>query len=263
MRERLLAGGCFDILHDSHREWLRLVASKASHIKFLLQSDEVIEKKKGPGRPLFPYEWRELDIRQFLDSLNVPYEVHKRETHHTLKDFITEGERFIAPREEYFYIANHIHIPEVGGHHSSDIYNALIKAQRSSVCKARQVGAVLISPNGDLISSAYNGPKELHSGWPCQKYIEYEKHYGPDRSNWGGVKDLFVECSYPHAEECLLGALPIKGCYLITTCAPCIKCAKAIIGTGIARVSCLAPHKRMEGLNHLIENNVMVYCKGL
>lgn len=261
MKEKLIVGGCFDILHDYHRGWLKLVASKASYIKFLLQSDKVIANKKGQGRPLFPYAWREYDITTYLDSLNVPYKIHKREAHQTLNDFLTDEYRLVAPREEYFYIPNHLYIPEIGQQHASDIYNALMEAKQSSKCIAKQVGAVLVSPNGKLSALAHNGPKKEHLGWPCQKYIEYERHYGPDLTAWGKVGNLFVECSYPHAEECLLGAYPTKGWYIITTCAPCLKCAKAIVEAGIARVSCLTPYKRREDLNYLIENRVMVHCK--
>ena len=70
-----------------------------------------------------------------------------------------------------------------------------------------------------------------------------------------------MECSWPHAEERLLRDRDCRGWYVITTCAPCLKCAEAIVRAGISRVSCLAPYKKREGIEYLIENKVKVHCK--
>lgn len=48
----VLAGGCFDILHVGHIEFLKN-AKKSGHVLFLLlESDESIKKLKGERRPI-------------------------------------------------------------------------------------------------------------------------------------------------------------------------------------------------------------------
>ena len=178
MKERLLTGGCFDILHDSHREWLKIVASRASEIRFALAGDSDIAIRKGKDRPLFPYEWRKGDVEAFLKTLGVPYEIYRQGER---EGFKAEGFRFVAPREEYLHIPNCLYIPEVGGQHTSDIYKALMDAKGGSTCEARQVGAVLVSPDGRLQGKASNGPPIDRLG-ECQKYNAYEKRYGSDKT---------------------------------------------------------------------------------
>lgn len=257
MKENLIVGGCFDILHRDHREWLNVIARKASFIRLLLQSDEVISSKKGLDRPLFPYLWRKEDIEAYLTTLSVPFEVLERKRQHTIEDFLTEGFRVVIPRKEYSYLPNHLYIPEIDRHHTSDVYKALLQAKERSTCSVRQVGAVLLSPDGEIIDTSTNGPPEDLLG-QCQKYDAYIERYGLDKNAW--TKDgFFVECSYKHAEERLLKGKSYPGYYLLTTCAPCLKCAQCILDAGIYRVSYLAPYKRKEGVELLKHHGVLTH----
>lgn len=48
----VLAGGCFDVLHAAHIEFLNKSRLKGNALVLLLESDENITKMKGEGRPM-------------------------------------------------------------------------------------------------------------------------------------------------------------------------------------------------------------------
>ncbi len=48
----VLAGGCFDVIHSGHLEFLEKSKSLGEKLCLLLESDESIRDKKGKGRPL-------------------------------------------------------------------------------------------------------------------------------------------------------------------------------------------------------------------
>jgi len=48
----VLAGGCFDVLHDAHLKFLIKAKREGDFLILLLESDENIQKLKGKGRPV-------------------------------------------------------------------------------------------------------------------------------------------------------------------------------------------------------------------
>lgn len=48
----ILAGGCFDILHRGHIEFLKNAKKLKGNLFVLLESDETIRKTKGSNRPI-------------------------------------------------------------------------------------------------------------------------------------------------------------------------------------------------------------------
>ncbi|MDO8269911.1 MAG: adenylyltransferase/cytidyltransferase family protein [Candidatus Levybacteria bacterium] len=50
--KRVLAGGCFDILHPAHLEFLQKAKEAGEKLIILLESDENIRKLKGKNRPV-------------------------------------------------------------------------------------------------------------------------------------------------------------------------------------------------------------------
>lgn len=50
--KKVLAGGCFDVLHPAHSTFLNNAKEKGNILIILLESDENIKKTKGDNRPL-------------------------------------------------------------------------------------------------------------------------------------------------------------------------------------------------------------------
>ena len=48
----VLAGGCFDVLHPAHEEFLKKAKEHGNNLCILLESDSNIKKLKGTHRPL-------------------------------------------------------------------------------------------------------------------------------------------------------------------------------------------------------------------
>jgi rfaE bifunctional protein nucleotidyltransferase chain/domain len=47
-----LAGGCFDILHIGHIQFLEKAKKYGDHIMLLLESDQTVKRLKGENRPI-------------------------------------------------------------------------------------------------------------------------------------------------------------------------------------------------------------------
>lgn len=63
----VLAGGCFDILHKGHIEFLTSAKKCGSKLIILLESDENIQKMKGIGRPVN----KQIERAKNLSDLNL------------------------------------------------------------------------------------------------------------------------------------------------------------------------------------------------
>ena len=50
--------GCFDLVHIGHVQSLRAARAQGDVLVVGINSDEVVHKLKGPGRPIVP-DWRE------------------------------------------------------------------------------------------------------------------------------------------------------------------------------------------------------------
>ena len=73
MKNILLVGGGFDILHEDHRKFIKqgikVFREKygiLEQVIITLIPDSKLNKGKGTQRPFFCYEWRKEDISNFL-----------------------------------------------------------------------------------------------------------------------------------------------------------------------------------------------------
>ena len=124
---------------------------------------------------------------------------------------------------------------------------------RLSTCGSKhKVGAVLTSPNGNVIATGYNGPPKQ---W---KSCDYPV---PGALC---VRDSDDRCiTALHAEEkviieCALLKQSPKGGYLYITLAPCIRCARLIVEAQIARVYYSGIPTSSNGLA-LLKDHVKLY----
>lgn len=67
----VLVGGCFDVIHLGHVEFLKKAKEKADYLFVLLENDEKIKKIKGPNRPINTQEDRAkvLSAIRFVDII--------------------------------------------------------------------------------------------------------------------------------------------------------------------------------------------------
>ncbi len=54
----VLTGGCFDVLHEAHIEFLKKARMQGDTLVLLLESDENIRKMKGESRPVNNFDKR-------------------------------------------------------------------------------------------------------------------------------------------------------------------------------------------------------------
>lgn len=113
-----------------------------------------------------------------------------------------------------------------------------------STCPSRQVGAVLVDPETNIIiATGYNGAPR---GLP---------HCGPECSNRQSGGD-WGKCNALHAElnviiACALAGKSTKGAWLYLTTTPCVFCARAIVNAGVARVLATSAYPHAEAIEML------------
>ena len=64
----LVTKGVFDVLHSNHKIFLSTLIEKSNcnSLLILLATDERAAFLKGKERPLFTYEWRQIDLYKFI-----------------------------------------------------------------------------------------------------------------------------------------------------------------------------------------------------
>ena len=69
--KKILVGGCFDLIHFGHVEFLTNAKSYGDHLVVALESDESVRRMKGPSRPIHTQEQRKrmLESLRFVDEV--------------------------------------------------------------------------------------------------------------------------------------------------------------------------------------------------
>lgn len=97
----VLSGGCFDILHEGHIEFLQKAKSQGDVLVILLESDAKIKKTKGENRPVHNYSQREkaLSRLSFIDFIiPIPHDANDQTYINVVKELepdiiaITKGD---------------------------------------------------------------------------------------------------------------------------------------------------------------------------
>lgn len=98
-----------------------------------------------------------------------------------------------------------------------------------ATCLSRRVGAVLVSPDGHVLSTGYNGaPIGVQHQCKCRRL-------------GGQSGQCLDECDDVHAEENLIAQAAMYGkdtrdSTVYTTSSPCARCARMLINAGVKRV---------------------------
>lgn len=70
-KNMVLVGGCFDVLHFGHIEFLRKAKTLGNYLVVALESDENVTKRKGKLRPIHTQNQRKamLEALSFVDNV--------------------------------------------------------------------------------------------------------------------------------------------------------------------------------------------------
>ena len=122
---------------------------------------------------------------------------------------------------------------------------AMRVAQESHAVRL-MVGAVFVSPDG-VMSIGING---LPAG-------------GDNVCEFRDGDELKTKLTVSHAEENLISKLlregvSTKGGTVFLTHAPCIQCAKILVGSGIKHLYYMSKYRSEDGINWLKENKIYV-----
>ncbi len=91
-----------------------------------------------------------------------------------------------------------------------------------SYCECRQVGAVLSTKDGRILSTGYNGT------------ISGQENVCEDEE--GNTKDLVLHAEQNVITHCAKNGIPTKDTTMYVTLSPCQNCAKLIAQSGITKV---------------------------
>lgn len=119
---------------------------------------------------------------------------------------------------------------------------AMIMADRSTCASKHKVGAVLVDSNDRIIATGYNGPP---TGWINCDDPTPGHNCIPDKDG---------RCQVAlHAEEnifmqCAINGVSCKNAKLFITLAPCLKCARLILQSGIKELWYMGEPSSSNGL---------------
>lgn len=104
----VLAGGCFDILHIGHVDFLEKAKKQGDILIILLESDEAIKKTKGTNRPIHTQQERAYMLSQIISVdyiVLLPSDMENKDYDNIVKSIqpaiiaTTEGDTSISHKE--------------------------------------------------------------------------------------------------------------------------------------------------------------------
>lgn len=109
MKKIVLVGGCFDLLHYGHIEFLRQAKTHGDHLIVALESDQNVRRMKGDSRPIHTQAQRQsmLEALKFVDEvLPLPVMTTNRDYDELVNNIrpsiiaVTEGDPLIEKKKE-------------------------------------------------------------------------------------------------------------------------------------------------------------------
>jgi len=128
-------------------------------------------------------------------------------------------------------------------------WDIAIAASQSSEARKAKVGAVIVTATG-MFSVGWNG---MPSG--MDNDCEY---YNEELICWK-TKSEVIHAERNALDKMARQGVPAEGSIIFVTRAPCIQCAKSILGLGLKAVYYLEPHSDMSGVRLL--ENVGIYVE--
>lgn len=129
----------------------------------------------------------------------------------------------------------------------------LLDVEKFATCRRGQVGAILHTPGGEILTTGWNGVTRPHRDYhehPCETLIRGEQNVVappiPDQPC-----RICVHAETRTFMRAARNGIATDGMHLLTTVAPCYRCAQLAILANIAHAEWLAPHRLTEGVGLL------------
>jgi dCMP deaminase len=160
------------------------------------------------------------------------------------------------------------------------LLNVALEVSNASKCLSRHIGAVLVTPDGTIVGTGYNGPPRKTPHCDSEERLEWLVE-NVRKTKVGSIKGFFLDngwgvkcprrimgyksgealwvCPAAHAERNALinsarEGIKTKGCILVMNCPlPCQECSKEIINAGIVTIVCLEGDDYDPGSRWLLE----------
>jgi len=258
----LVTKGVFDVLHSNHKIFLSTLIEKSNcnSILILLSNDERAAFFKGKERPLFIYEWRQLDLHKFISkqfpNIRLRFKSIKvdKTDEQSLGFYMNNKQYIIGLKGQYSWLKNQyrgldnlILLEEQSGHHTSDISNLIINGEEMSGCTATRSAAVRVR-DGMMQEVGRNGIQLSNVTKICQPTSCHK--CSPGRCNY-----------YNETEIALASAVP--GDDLFLSYVPDLSRAKLILDRKVNRVVYFKDSDNREGLEYLKANKVKIKKAGV
>jgi dCMP deaminase len=145
-----------------------------------------------------------------------------------------------------------IQVSELAREHRPTIEDTLMRVawafSERGTCSRRQVGSVIADDRGVILSTGYNGAL---TGFPhCAEHYDYEPCETSSHSERNAI--------YWAARR----GIALEGMQVYSTDSPCVACAKAMIQSGIVRLTYQRPYREDKGLLLLMAAKVEVVRYG-
>jgi len=128
---------------------------------------------------------------------------------------------------------------------SSEYFMAIAQAiAAGSKCKRRQVGAIIVNPLGQILSTGYNGTPR-----------------GTDNTCEDCQGKTLPTVLHAELNAILFAREDVRGCIMYVTCAPCAHCAAVIAQKGISRVVYAEEYSSDAGIEMLRQLGIAVTKK--
>ena len=258
----LVTKGVFDVLHSNHKIFLSTLIERShcNSLLILLSTDERAAFFKGKERPLFTYEWRQLDLYKFIadffPNIILRFKAIKiSETDEQSLGFYINNSKYIIGlkgqynwlKYQYKDLDNLILLEEQPGHHTSEINNIITNGENLSGCTALRSAAVRVR-EGTIKEVGRNGIQissitKIGQPMSCHQCI-------PGRCNY-----------YNEVEIALADSIP--GDDLFLSYLPDLSRAKHIVDKKVNRVVYFKDNDNREGLEYLKSNKVKIKKAGV
>jgi len=254
MIDKLYIGWWYDVMHSGHKDFIKksvehyakTIERSLDSLTIWLNSDEFLNNKKWSERPFFSFDWRKIDMERYLQTLWI-WEVNVvDEEDIDLWDFKVVVCEWWPMQLEWKDLYDLLPVSEIWGQHTSSIKKELDDAKASSLCKMKQVGAVLIR-QWSIITSWFNGAN--WNEW-CAKEHTF---YSDENEWWKNNLSIGVPCNSPHAEiVAIKDSSPWDD--LIISLSPCMDCAIEIVKKWIRRVVYLEEYYNSDPGLEILQN---------